>query len=295
MSTSLHTNQMTFPGLDGQAERVTTSLRSTRTVRVGGRTYEPSAVFDTYWRFAAKRHQIYESRPARVQGPWTSDPILRSHRFTNCFRAADRVSQYLINDVIYSGPQNTDDIVFRVLLFKMFNKISTWELLQETFGELTADGFSAELYSSALDTAFARKQTLYSAAYVIPPPAFGAVRKHANHMRLLERMMESGLPEMLVQAQSMEDAYFLLRSYPAMGDFLSFQFLIDLNYTPVLPFDEMDYVVAGPGARDGIRKCFGPGSAGHETELIEYMAASQDEHFDRLGLTFGGLFGRPYN
>lgn len=55
----------------------------------------------------------------------------------------------------------------------------------------------------------------------------------------------------------------------------------------------MEYIVAGPGARDGIRKCFGPASAGYERELIGYMAASQDEHFARLGLTFNGLFGRP--
>ena len=54
----------------------------------------------------------------------------------------------------------------------------------------------------------------------------------------------------------------------------------------------MDFVVAGPGARDGIRKCFGSSSAGREREVIEYMALSQDEHFYRLGLRFGGLL-RP--
>ena len=27
-----------------------------------------------------------------------------------------------------------------------------------------------------------------------------------------------------------------------------------------MDFDKMDFVVAGPGARDGIRKCFGPSS-----------------------------------
>jgi hypothetical protein len=28
--------------------------------------------------------------------PWTSDPIIQVHKFTNAYRAADRVSQYLI-------------------------------------------------------------------------------------------------------------------------------------------------------------------------------------------------------
>ena len=47
-----------------------------------------------------------------------------------------------------------------------------------------------------------------------------------------------------------------------MGDFLAFQLLIDLNYSNLTDFSEMDFVVAGPGARDGIRKCSGDDHAG---------------------------------
>jgi hypothetical protein len=39
------------------------------------------------------------------------------------------VSQYLIRDVVYAGPQDPEEVVFRVLLFKFFNRIETWELL----------------------------------------------------------------------------------------------------------------------------------------------------------------------
>ncbi|WP_267883292.1 nucleotide kinase domain-containing protein, partial [Streptomyces sp. NRRL S-37] len=60
-----------------------------------------------------------------------------------------------------------------------------------------------------------------------------------------------------------------------------------------MPFSEMDFVVAGPGARDGIRKCFGPAADGIEADVIRYMADTQDEHFARLGLAFAGLRGRP--
>ena len=35
--------------------------------------------------------------------PWTSDYILQTYKFTNTYRASDRVSQYLINNVIYTG------------------------------------------------------------------------------------------------------------------------------------------------------------------------------------------------
>jgi hypothetical protein len=249
-------------------------------------------VFDTYWRFAAARQSVYEARLAGTPGPWTDDPILRDHRFTNCYRAADRVSQFLIRQVAYQGPQDIDNLVFRVLLFKMFNKISTWELLDEQLGPLTLDTFDVVAYRDVLDAAFAAGQRVYSAAYVIPPPSLGEQRKHANHLRLLSLMIDDDLPRKVGSAASMQRVFELLRSYPAIGDFLAFQFAIDLNYTTALSFDEMDFVVAGPGARDGVRKCFGPAAAGYEVELINYMAASQEEHFDRLSLPFGGLFGR---
>jgi hypothetical protein len=61
----------------------------------------------------------------------------------------------------------------------------------------------------------------------------------------------------------------------------------------VFDFDEMEFVVPGPGARDGIRKCFGPAADGIESEIIHYMAEQQGENFDRLDLKFSGLRGRP--
>lgn len=269
------------------------SLEPSRVVTIGGRTLHTTAVFDTYWRFAARRQAIYDARVAGRRGPWTSDPILMKHRFTNCFRAADRVSQFLIRDVAYAGDQSPEEIVFRVLLFKLFNKISTWQLLEHKLGQLTRTDFDEDAYDAILSAAFSRGERLYSAAYVIPPPRLGAERKHTNHLRLLRLMMNAGVSDQLRSSATMRGAFETLLGYPALGDFLAYQFLIDLNYSTALDFDEMDFVVAGPGARDGIRKCFGPQATGIEAEIIAYMATHQREHFDRLKLSFDGLRGRP--
>ncbi|WP_286275194.1 nucleotide kinase domain-containing protein [Mycobacterium antarcticum] len=250
-------------------------------------------MFETYWRFASERQAIYEARLRGEDGPWTSDPILTNFRFTNCYRASDRVSQFLIERVAYRGDQSAEETTFRVLLFKFFNRISTWELLEHELGELRWSSFDLDEIDELLSDAFARGRRLYSAAYVIPPPRMGAERKHSNHLRLLRSMMEDEMPTQLQGSPSMRHAFNEIRSYPAMGDFLAFQMLIDLNYTTLLDFDEMEYVVAGPGARDGIRKCFGAGAHGIESEVIRYMADAQHEHFGHLGLDFIGLGGRP--
>jgi alpha-glutamyl/putrescinyl thymine pyrophosphorylase clade 1 len=262
-------------------------------VRVAGRVLQPTPVFDTYWRFASARQAVYEARLAARAWPWTKDPILAEHRFTNCFRAADRVSQTLIGDVIYQGPQEWEDVFFRTLLFKIFNKESTWQLLNRELGEVRWQTFDYHSYDRVLSAAFSRGERLYSAAYIVPPPQLGEDRKHRNHLRLLELMMATGAPGRVLEAATMRQAYEVLLGYPALGPFLAYQFAIDLNYAPQLSFSEMDFVMPGPGARDGIRKCFGPAADGIEAEIIRYMAASQHEHFARLGLLFAGLRGRP--
>lgn len=85
----------------------------------------------------------------------------------------------------------------------------------------------------------------------------------------------------------------LLRSYPTVGDFLAYQFATDLNYSPIMNFSEMDFVVPGPGARDGIRKCFKDLGGLNESEIIRVVADRQQIEFDQLGLEFKSLWGRP--
>src|SRR5271165_2015781 len=138
---------------------------------IHGRRLDPTPVFDTYWRFAAARQALYEARLQGQAAPWTSDPILRRHRFTNCYRAADRVSQFLISQVIYQGSQEPDEVVFRTLLFKVFNRIATWQRLEAAVGEVSWREYDYARYELVLTAAFANGERLYSAAYVVPPPA----------------------------------------------------------------------------------------------------------------------------
>lgn len=265
----------------------------TERIRVAGRTLEPTPVFDTYWRFAAARQDMYLQRLGGSPAPWTDDPILREHRFTNAYRASDRVSQFLIREVIYgeAAPRDPEDVVFRILLFKVFNKIETWRALERELGPIGWRDYDFHDYRRALDLAVQRGP-IYSPAYVIPPPRLGEATKRENHLRLVERVMRDGLCTLATDARDLAPVYVRLRSYPSVGPFLAFQFTIDLNYSELIDAGEDEFVVAGPGARDGIDKCFGRSARGIESEVIRYMAETQEQHFERLSLEFGGLFGR---
>lgn len=272
---------------------VTPSTTGLRLIRVAlGRVLKVSTVFDTYWRFAVKRQDLFMKRVVAAASPWTDDPVLATYRFTNTYRASDRVSQFLIKNVLYAGKQTIEEIFFRTLLFKIFNRIETWNKLVANIGELTWKHFDFERYACVLDDIFSRGKTLYSAAYIMPSPSFGNARKHRNHLRLLEHMMHDKAPKKASEAKSLKEVFGLLRSYSSLGDFLAFQFTIDLNYSNMMNFSEMDFVVAGPGARDGIRKCFIDTAGFNESDIIKVVAELADSEFQRQELTFQTLWGR---
>ena len=259
----------------------------------GGRVLTATRVFDTYWRFAADRQEVFFRRVRGEAPPWTKDPVLAGYRFTNTYRAADRVSQYVIRHVIYEGSQQAEEIFFRVLLFKLFNRIETWEALRDHFGPPTWANFDRIRYNQVLDDLFAAGRRLYSAAYIVPSPMFGCSRKHQNHVALLEYMMRTGAPGQVTKATSLESVFNILRGYPSLGDFLAYQFAIDLNYSEMIDFHETDFVVAGPGARNGIRKCFEDTAGLDEATVIRITAELAEREFVRQGIPFQSLWGRP--
>ncbi|TRZ53152.1 hypothetical protein D4S03_02315 [bacterium] len=252
-------------------------------------------VFDTYWRFAVERQAIFFKRLQGSNRPWTDDRILMDYKFTNAYRASDRVSQFLIRHVIYDGEQDPWEIFFRTLLFKTFNKIGTWKLLIEELGQISWREYDFRVYDRILTRAQQSKKSIYSAAYIMPSGgrSFGHAVKHRNHLNLLQKMMEDGLPARIGDAKSMHDVFGLLRGYPMIGDFLAYQYATDINYSTVTNFNEMSFVMPGPGAKDGIKKCFLDFGGLSEVDLIKLMADRQEDEFARLGLQFQNLWGRP--
>jgi hypothetical protein len=215
--------------------------------RAGSRVLQVTECFDVYWQFAAERQRIFHRRAAGEPAPWTTDPILTRHKFTSVYRAADRVSQYLIRDVIYAGPQDPDEVVFRVLLFKTFNKIGTWELLTRHLDARPSwAGYSFAACNQILGEAMNRGDRIYSPAYIVPNPPFGEIRKHGNHLRLIEHAMTARLPEAIATAPGLQELYDLLRALPSLGPFLAYQYATDLGYTPITTAQENQFVVAGP-------------------------------------------------
>ena len=253
-----------------------------------------SKIYPVYWRFAVERQDIFFKRLI-TDYPLTKDPILLKYKFTNAYRAADRVSQYLVRNVIYSGNNSLSDTFFRIILFKIFNKIETWEWLQKNIGEINFTTYSFDLYDYILGELVRQNRSIYSGAYIMASgkSAFGLERKYQNHLRLIELFMKDNVADQLQNSKSLTEVYNTLLKYPTIGKFLGFQYSIDINYSEIINFSEMDFVVAGPGAKDGISKCFTSKGDYSDEDIIKWMADNQLEELKTLNLDFKNLWGRP--
>lgn len=256
-----------------------------------------AGVYELYWYYASQRQAMFERRVAGDTPPWTSDPILATYKFCNVYRAADRVSQYMIRDVCYHDEDCTpEDRIFQIVAFRTFSRIDTWRTVRERLGRYpTIDDLAAGRFTAALDHAAAVNGGLYTGAFILcATDAYGQSRKHLNHVELWRHMfVANDLARRILDATSLRQVYDLLHGYPLMGDFMSYQTAIDLNYSALLGFSENDFTQPGPGALRGIRKCFEDLGDYAPTDVIMWMLEHQDEEMQRLGLPFRGLYGRP--
>lgn len=253
-------------------------------------------VYELYWLFASRRQAAFEKRLSGAPWPWSEDPILETYKFCNVFRAADRVSQYMIREVAY-GPDAGDpaDRMFQIVAFRTFSNIDTWEGVKADLGRAPR---LADLRSGAFEYALqnvkARKGGLYTGAFILcATKAYGFDEKHRNHVGLFKHMfLDEHLDLKLAGANSLEQVVHALQAFPLMGPFMAYQTAIDLNYSDLFSFSENDYTQAGPGALRGLKKAFLDLGDFSPADAILWMVERQEDEFLRLGLPFNGLFGR---
>lgn len=250
-----------------------------------------------YFYFMQERMSIFWNKCKNDVQNLTEDPIFKEYKFTNVYRACDRVSQYLINHVIYKDIDKfkPEDVLLRILVFKIFNKIETWDYIEKNYGDIYVDHFDIEEICKLLSI---RQQytPIFSNAYMMT----GSHRrydylpnKHAKWLQMVkDEFLGEGVVYRVLKAKTMEDVFNLMEQCSFVGGFLAYQYTIDFNYSPYVNFDEDSFVKAGIGAKRGIMKCFQ--SIGDDFEnAIRYTHEHLDDFQKEFGLNgFKPLPGR---
>lgn len=101
-------------------------------------------------------------------------------------------------------------------------------------------------------------------AYMMPNPPMGFASKAENHLALLQAMLKDDVDHRFYECTTMADGFGILRAIKSFGDFLAYQYVLDLNYGPHTDWPENGFTVAGPGANEHCRgSCRAPvGSPG---------------------------------
>lgn len=216
-----------------------------------------------YFYFMSERMGMFRRKCQGLKREeWTKDPILHSYKFTNVYRATDRVSQYLIRNVIYRNldQYSPEDVLLRILIFKIFNKPETWEYLSYKLSDpITVKTYNPNEIASLL-TDYQRHHPIFNNAYMMAGSHMSyndLPTKHDKWLTMVKReIIEKDLFKQILDADSLETVYNILSQCTFIGGFLAYQYAIDFNYSPYLKFSEDSFVKAGIGAVRGIKKCF---------------------------------------
>jgi hypothetical protein len=209
-------------------------------------TVEPMTIHSFAW----ARHELWLERMGlAVLEPRAHVDTLREHHYTNIWRELDRHTAYLFNDIQKPLMEANHDLVFDTILFRLFNKIETWER--------TRDGWppTVRLAMEMLDGT-----KPFTGAYVRCCP----LRTVVEYIYSPQISSDAEKIARLLVAGKVLAARVVIRAIPTIGDFLADQLLMDLDWAGG-PFPLAQGAFApklGPGAKRGFE------ATGYQTETL---------------------------
>ncbi|MBO7551081.1 MAG: hypothetical protein J6T62_06120 [Fibrobacter sp.] len=246
-----------------------------------------------YFYFIQERMNVFWHK-LNGESNLTEDPILKKYKFTNVYRACDRTSQYLIKNVIYKdiSAYSAEDVLLRILIFKIFNKIETWDYLSKALPEpITIKSFDPHFISQILSKR-QKNYPIFNNAYMMTGShqLYNYLSsKHEKWLTMVKKeFIDTSTFSRILEISSLGKLFNLLRAKSFLGDFLAYQYSIDFNYSPFINFSENSFVKAGIGAIRGIKKCFKSNGNNFEDAII-YV----HENFDDLQKKYGYTEFKP--
>lgn len=194
----------------------------------------------------------------KLPKPWTEDRIFQTVRFTNVRRELDQESVYLINSICNNKELTLKQKLGNIIFFRIINKRESVQgILPLQFEQCcNIDAYRAYEESLGKDYPIFKKVYMISGSMrqirnLFPDSsAFMSVIKYSWY---LYNYKLSFIEDSNINAQ---DTFENLKSIPGIGSFLAYQIFVDLTYCPEYPCSENEFVVAGPGCKEGLKLLF---------------------------------------
>lgn len=223
--------------------------------------YEPNLklFFETMY----ERQMIWKRRFIdKKERPWTDNEYFQHIKFTNVYRELDRSCQWEIKNIICDDNLSLKDLIWKMIVYRYFNKpeffiygMNRWRNGIPSWDEYDEDEFYdfAQEYRKTGQTPFTAAYTIYNAD--------GMTRDefYLNNVIPFTHKHIDELINIVKNANAPEDIINFLKTFPAMGNFLSHEVYQDFTYIAkytkreFMKFGPNDFTNVGPGSQCGIR------------------------------------------
>lgn len=223
-------------------------------------TRKEIASLDGVLYFTWEREVIRIVKERGGETPYTNDPVLRDYKFTNIRRRDDRVTRWILTNLIEPDEERRD-LWFQLLIARLINWPPTLRhLIYERVLPVAPAEFIPERFSAAIENFRAKAGKVYSGAYMVYPTKKDpdgqkslAVARHiiAPAAQLNQAIIE----EIDYERPKIENVVNLMTTSFGISTFMAGQVAADLTYSPAHlgPAEDLyTYAPIGPGSSRGL-------------------------------------------
>jgi hypothetical protein len=246
-----------------------------------------------YW---VREREELRKRKERGEIPWTQDPILGKYRFCNVRRRDDRVSQWLIHNVLQYR-----HLGFTEWSFLQFTALCRWvnwppmlKLLRDE-GYWPARDLDLPAIGARIDRACATGDKAWTGAYMVRADGTAPKGKFVCEVVIGAGLEAVKQPLLLaLRMKMLRPVWEALYSANNWGSFMAGQVVADWSYTPLLERagDICHWAPVGPGSLRGYNRLLGlplRSPAPSEAEWCETLVEWRQAVIDDLGYEYVSL------
>lgn len=213
-----------------------------------------------YW--VRERESVRIRKETGEAQPWTGDPIVAKYRFCNVRREDDRVTIWIRENIRERFAGHTHlwlmlciarQINWPETLFELIESVEGWPL----------DDWSADFFEHVLRERASLGAKVYTGAYTITaPPTKGASKITFTAQTVIGQLWrdrEKFAKHFASPNHNIQNTHALLKTYAAWGEFMAYQAVGDMIFTPLLSSapDRELWCAAGPGTLRGLNRLHG--------------------------------------
>jgi hypothetical protein len=218
--------------------------------------------YQPLWTWVCEREAIRVNKAAGDPQPWTSDEILSTYRFCNVRREDDRVTVWIRQNIRdrFAGHPN---LWLMLCIARQINWPETLQEAIEGWGSWPdRDGFDPKCLAAVLNARQANGKKVYTGAYMISAPATKGADKQ---LYIADAVIgdlwrrRSDIAWYLNRVPSLRKTHELIMRSNGWGQFMAYQAVVDMRFTPILRHagDALTWAAAGPGTIRGLNRLHG--------------------------------------